>query len=452
MTCAKSNIIQYPPKQKRRQTVTSCLPTAALAKVGTRENVTGNNFLYNGGTELNTTTNVYDLFFRNYDPALDHMNACLPKRLRRHGVDPMARKYASLTPYNYSFNDPVTFTDPNGADPEGYWEGAEPIFEQYTMRMYSPTYGWLQDDVIYQRIVGWRGPGARYAGPGLDWMFGKAGIGPASGGHWAVGLRSVSENFALLSGSAFGALYNTANLSDSERFNMALAMSQRPSESDLSYIAAALGAKGMEVSGNNVWMTVNLEQAVYAGGLEAENQIRMGTYGVINFSIGVGKKHLLSALRSHYRQQQTQGNGPNGWNQFWIGFAGSQNSTDFSSATTVTSTALFWVDGVGSSVKYSARTFGELRNAVRAEKFFKPLGVVGGIVTTSMTAYDATQDGSISNGDWFKIGAGVLQVGLAFTPVGWGVLAYNGVDLLVGITTGTSVTDRIANGIDKIGK
>lgn len=107
---------------------------------------------------------------------------------------------------------------------------------------------------------------------------------------------------------------------------------------------------------------------------------------------------------------------------------------------------------MGSSVKYSARTFGELRNVVRAEKFFKPLGVVGGIVTTSMTAYDAAQDGNKSNGDWFKIGAGVLQVGLAFTPVGWGVLAYNGVDLLVGITTGTSVTDRIANGIDKIGK
>jgi hypothetical protein len=35
-----------------------------------------------------------------------------------NGVDPMATKYASLTPYNFSFNDPVTFTDPSGADPE----------------------------------------------------------------------------------------------------------------------------------------------------------------------------------------------------------------------------------------------------------------------------------------------------------------------------------------------
>lgn len=73
----------------------------------TRENTTGNQFLANGGTELNSTSSLYDLAFRNYDPVLGRMN----------GVDPMATKYASLTPYNFSFNDPVTFTDPSGADP-----------------------------------------------------------------------------------------------------------------------------------------------------------------------------------------------------------------------------------------------------------------------------------------------------------------------------------------------
>jgi|GEM_PF-6532837 len=33
-------------------------------------------------------------------------------------VDPMADKYSSHTPYNYSFNSPVDFNDPNGADPD----------------------------------------------------------------------------------------------------------------------------------------------------------------------------------------------------------------------------------------------------------------------------------------------------------------------------------------------
>ncbi|MDL5050860.1 RHS repeat-associated core domain-containing protein, partial [Oscillatoria amoena NRMC-F 0135] len=102
MTHTKSNIIQY------NEYYPFGLQTA---NSWTRENTTGNNFLYNGGTELNTTTTVYDLFFRNYDPALGRMNQ----------VDPMAAKYASLTPYNYSFNNPITFNDPSGADPFDDW-------------------------------------------------------------------------------------------------------------------------------------------------------------------------------------------------------------------------------------------------------------------------------------------------------------------------------------------
>jgi RHS repeat-associated protein len=74
----------------------------------TRENSTGNNFLYNGGTELNTTTQVYDLHYRNYDPVLGRMNQ----------VDPVASKYGSVTPYNYAFNSPVVMNDPFGDDPK----------------------------------------------------------------------------------------------------------------------------------------------------------------------------------------------------------------------------------------------------------------------------------------------------------------------------------------------
>jgi RHS repeat-associated protein len=99
MTHTKGNLIQY------NEYYPFGLQTA---NSWTRENVTGNNFLGNGGTELNTTSNLYDLDYRNYDPILGRMN----------GVDPMATKYASLTPYNFSFNDPVTFNDPSGADPD----------------------------------------------------------------------------------------------------------------------------------------------------------------------------------------------------------------------------------------------------------------------------------------------------------------------------------------------
>jgi len=99
MTHTKGNVVQY------NEYYPFGLQTA---NSWTRENTTGNNFLGNGGTELNTTSNLYDLAYRNYDPILGRMNQ----------IDPMATKYASLTPYNFSFNDPVTFTDPSGADPE----------------------------------------------------------------------------------------------------------------------------------------------------------------------------------------------------------------------------------------------------------------------------------------------------------------------------------------------
>jgi RHS repeat-associated protein len=73
----------------------------------TRENNVGNNFLGNGGTELNSTTALYDLHYRNYDPVLGRMNQ----------VDPLASKYAATTPYNFAFNDPANYNDPLGDDP-----------------------------------------------------------------------------------------------------------------------------------------------------------------------------------------------------------------------------------------------------------------------------------------------------------------------------------------------
>jgi hypothetical protein len=37
-------------------------------------------------------------------------------------MDPMSDKYSSLTPYNYSFNNPILFSDRNGADPLSSWD------------------------------------------------------------------------------------------------------------------------------------------------------------------------------------------------------------------------------------------------------------------------------------------------------------------------------------------
>ena len=133
------------------------LPTA---NSWTRDGVTGNNFLSNGGTELNDSTAWFDLAFRNYDPAIGRMN----------GVDPMAGKYAGMTPYNYSFNDPVTFSDPSGADPGSpdYFEGAEPASIGYRQgSIYTNNWGWVTDDVAYEYVTGWKSFQGRFGVTGF---------------------------------------------------------------------------------------------------------------------------------------------------------------------------------------------------------------------------------------------------------------------------------------------
>jgi tRNA A-37 threonylcarbamoyl transferase component Bud32 len=69
MTLTKSNIIQY------NEYYPFGLPTA---NSWTREGAVDNRFLNNGGTELNSTTQVYDLFYRNYNPVLGRMNQVDP--------------------------------------------------------------------------------------------------------------------------------------------------------------------------------------------------------------------------------------------------------------------------------------------------------------------------------------------------------------------------------------
>ncbi len=70
-----------------------------------------NNFLYNQGGELNSTTGLYDLAYRNYDPAIG----------RFQQVDPLAAQFNSYSSYNYALNNPVMMNDPGGAKAGDPW-------------------------------------------------------------------------------------------------------------------------------------------------------------------------------------------------------------------------------------------------------------------------------------------------------------------------------------------
>jgi RHS repeat-associated protein len=189
MSITKGNIVQY------NEYYPFGLQTANL---WTREHATANNFLGNGGTELNQVSPLYDLEYRNYDPVLGRMN----------GVDPMAGKYSSFSPYNFSFNDPANLNDPSGADP--YTINYSASVSQYHT-------GYTYDDRIdyHYTAVYVDGQGWRNEVPGSNAFYAAAsGNSNAmqSGTGWGPGAGNVTVNHeAALIFSIIGSIHETAH-------------------------------------------------------------------------------------------------------------------------------------------------------------------------------------------------------------------------------------------------
>ena len=64
-----------------------------------------NNYTFNGKEEQEEW-GVLDYEWRNYDASLGRFNS----------IDPHADRYLSISPYNYAFNNPILYVDPDGRD------------------------------------------------------------------------------------------------------------------------------------------------------------------------------------------------------------------------------------------------------------------------------------------------------------------------------------------------
>ncbi len=67
--------------------------------------------------ELDDNTGLYYYGARYYDPRISIW----------HGVDPLAEMYPNWSPYTYTMNNPITYSDPTGMSTEGGGGGEDPV-------------------------------------------------------------------------------------------------------------------------------------------------------------------------------------------------------------------------------------------------------------------------------------------------------------------------------------
>ncbi len=128
-----------------------------------------NNFLFNEGSELNTTSGLYDLDYRNYDATLG----------RFFQVDPLAIYDHSLSPFVYARNSPQVNTDPSGLMVPAGWSDAQ---ARALYRRVGTTYSGSYEDWILDADGG----GAIGGGNGMG-----GGGGGSNGGYWETSYNAT---------------------------------------------------------------------------------------------------------------------------------------------------------------------------------------------------------------------------------------------------------------------
>jgi len=150
-----------------------------------------NKFLYNQGSEKEDETNWYYTPFRRYDATIGRFN----------GIDALADQMSSITPYQYGYNNPISFSDPTGLRP------GDP-----------------------EQIPGWALEGYGNPGDNVDWVMND--FGSRFSDHWSNDVyRSEADKFKrdyfTLNGSAFEEAHGVSQLDVHNAFRNGVNLTKR---------------------------------------------------------------------------------------------------------------------------------------------------------------------------------------------------------------------------------
>jgi RHS repeat-associated protein len=219
-----------------------------------------------------------------------------------------------------------------------------------------------------------------------------------------------------------------------------------------------------DFSGAHDWSVLQHEQQTFHEQMEEAARIGdLQHFEISKFNYSIYGYYLEYVVSGQYRaasyydfsglasgSAQTSGGGSSLGSDFVDGFLNGPVSNPISAGSIVGGQGLI-LEGTNLAVRADARytpkytnRITHLRNVAQASKYVRvagsSLGVVGGLVT----GVEALWDGELSYGDAFKL----INAGASILLPGYG-LVYGGVDIVTQIWTGTSLTDRIANGIDQ---
>ena len=272
-------------------------------------------------------------------------------------------------------------------------------------------------------------------------------VAPGSAGDWAVGVRSVASNRAIMSRKQFMGYsgIDLWNLSSEERFKLAKSLSDAPNEKDLRDIANALGFTSLNKKGGwEIWH--HAPRYLYEKDMMQGQSVLLG-YGTISFSsasgIMIDPQWLWDGFGGQYGERQvSEGNidrlqpsidrvGDFG------GFLVSMVETPF----VIRSGELGMLDKM-KNIPYSQvkRVLNQYtKGAVRGLRTTsRALGVAGLVVGAGISTFNlSTGNGQLSDlTDLAVLGVGAIIIGAAGTAaapfVAAGGLIYGGVMLFGG--------------------